>query len=120
VDIFTAARTLAPHDRRPSENVRAVHLRAGLSTGSTGTAWALPERVHREFRRFVSAQRCSYDILHGHYWLSGIVAAHLSKEMNIPMVQNFHSIGLLKNIALRKTSGKEGYDPVLRLEREKG
>ena len=115
VDIFTRSKdpslpTVVDH----GENVRAVHLRAGpqrrINRYRLGSY--LNEFID-EFRWFLSAQQRPYEILHGHYWLSGIVAAYLSREMKVPMVQNFHSIGLLKNIALKRKFGKEGADPVV-------
>ena len=121
VDIFTRSKdpdvsTVVDH----GENVRAVHLRAGpqrrINRYRLGPY--LREFIE-EFQGFASDRGRPYQVLHGHYWLSGLVAAHLSREIKVPMVQNFHSIGLLKNIALGKRFGKEGYDPVLRLEREK-
>ncbi len=39
-----------------------------------------------------------YDIIHTHYWLSGIVGLHLKKTTKIPWIHTFHTIELLKTL----------------------
>tara|TARA_B100000405_G_scaffold299812_1_gene258628 strand:+ start:64 stop:1197 length:1134 start_codon:yes stop_codon:yes gene_type:complete len=36
----------------------------------------------------------SFDLIHAHYWLSGLVAKHISNEFNIPFVFTAHSLGV--------------------------
>ena len=36
----------------------------------------------------------SFDIIHAHYWLSGLVAKQISEELNIPYIFTSHSLGL--------------------------
>ena len=36
----------------------------------------------------------SFDLIHSHYWLSGLVAKHISNEFNIPFVFTAHSLGV--------------------------
>ena len=36
----------------------------------------------------------SFDIIHAHYWLSGLVAKEISNELNIPFVFTSHSLGV--------------------------
>ena len=37
-----------------------------------------------------------YDIMHTHYWLSGLLGARISKQFNIPWVHTSHSLGSAK------------------------
>jgi len=39
-----------------------------------------------------------YDIIHTHYWLSGIVGLLTSKKMGIPWIHNLHTVEMLKGI----------------------
>ncbi|SBT47073.1 glycosyltransferase [Micromonospora auratinigra] len=34
------------------------------------------------------------EVVHGHYWLGGLAAAHAVRETDIPVVQTFHSLGV--------------------------
>jgi D-inositol-3-phosphate glycosyltransferase len=39
-----------------------------------------------------------YALLHGHYWLSGLVAVELARRWRgVPVVQMFHTLGVVKN-----------------------
>ena len=50
-----------------------------------------------EFGRWL-AERWSGDwtpeVVHGHYWIGGLAAAHAVRETDIPVVQTFHSLGV--------------------------
>lgn len=41
-----------------------------------------------------------YDLVHGHYWLSGQVAAAAAERWGVPHVQSMHTLGKVKNLAL--------------------
>jgi D-inositol-3-phosphate glycosyltransferase len=41
-----------------------------------------------------------YDLVHGHYWLSGQVGAVAKKRWGVPLVQSMHTLGRVKNAAL--------------------
>lgn len=41
-----------------------------------------------------------YDIIHPHYWLSGIASLPVALELGIPLVQSFHTVAAMKNAAL--------------------
>ena len=38
-----------------------------------------------------------YDIIHPHYWLSGIASLPVALELGIPLVQSFHTVAAMKN-----------------------
>ena len=41
----------------------------------------------------------SYDILHTHYWLSGLLGSYIKAEYNIPWIHTNHSLGIAKQQA---------------------
>ena len=41
-----------------------------------------------------------YDLIHGHYWLSGHVGAVAKGRWGVPLVQSMHTLGRVKNAAL--------------------
>jgi len=41
-----------------------------------------------------------YDLVHGHYWLSGQVGAVAAERWGVPLVQSMHTLGRVKNLAL--------------------
>ena len=36
----------------------------------------------------------SFDVIHAHYWLSGLIAKEISNELNIPFIFTSHSLGI--------------------------
>jgi len=38
-----------------------------------------------------------YDIIHAHYWLSGLAVLPVALELGIPLVESFHTLAALKN-----------------------
>ena len=47
-------------------------------------------------KQFSSRKHIHYDLIHSHYWLSGIAAEELKKEWGVPVIQMFHTLGLMK------------------------
>lgn len=49
--------------------------------------------------RFAQAEDIGYDLIHSHYWISGLVAIQLSEKhwQQIPIVHMFHTLGAMKN-----------------------
>lgn len=39
----------------------------------------------------------SFDLIHAHYWLSGIATLPVALELGIPFVQSFHTLAAMKN-----------------------
>ena len=57
----------------------------------------------------------SHDLVHAHYWLSGWVGRRVAERWGVPLVQTFHTLGVLKNEHLAPHDHPE---PPLRLVAE--
>ncbi|NTW44142.1 MAG: glycosyltransferase family 1 protein [Anaerolineaceae bacterium] len=57
---------------------------------------------------FAKEKNIRYDIIHSHYWMSGIAAIELKKIWNTPIVNMFHTLGLMKNRIARSPNEIEG------------
>ncbi|HEU5383910.1 MAG TPA: glycosyltransferase [Ktedonobacteraceae bacterium] len=55
-----------------------------------------------------------YDLLHSHYWLSGVAAQQLARSWDIPHITMFHTLAHLKQLA-----NPAQPEPALRLEMER-
>jgi D-inositol-3-phosphate glycosyltransferase len=99
VDIFTRAqRRSEPQIVELGPNARVVTLRTGPAAPYDKN-WVLeylPEFVKR-IRCFADGQDLSYDLIHSHYWLSGVAALELRSMWGIPVVHMFHTLGAMKN-----------------------
>ena len=99
VDIFTRRHG----DQHPriialSENVRLMHLRAGDEADLDKLAiFPHINDFAVELDEFRTSEGIAYDILHSHYWLSGLAGNILSKWWGIPHLLMFHTLGAIKN-----------------------
>lgn len=99
VDVYTRSQNPATPRIQPlGERGRVIQVKAG------------PEQPYNknlifnhlaEFEAGVQAQakadRINYDIIYGHYWLSGLVAYTLRRAWHIPLAQMFHTLAEMKN-----------------------
>ena len=65
---------------------------------------------------FAEAKSIRYDLIHAHYWLSGLAGLELRKAWDLPLIQMFHTLGVMKNRVARSPSEIE---PEERVEAEK-
>ncbi|MBG6054614.1 D-inositol-3-phosphate glycosyltransferase [Salinibacterium sp. CAN_S4] len=66
--------------------------------------------------RLARARDGGWDLMHAHYWLSGIAVLPVSLELQLPLVQSFHTIGAMKNAMAASDAAPE---PEQRLRSER-
>jgi D-inositol-3-phosphate glycosyltransferase len=100
VDCFT--RSQNPDIPRISTKLgprgRVIHLAAGPQApyDKNRIADHIPEFV-RGALDFARREGLEYDVIHSHYWLSGLAAHRLRPAWDAPIVQMFHTLGHMKN-----------------------
>jgi len=57
---------------------------------------------------FAQKKGIQYDLIHSHYWMSGIAARDLHETWQIPVVHMFHTLGLMKQRIARAPHEAEG------------
>jgi D-inositol-3-phosphate glycosyltransferase len=116
VDVFTRSQDAAiPRVVELGPGARVVHLPAGPETPIAR------EQVFAHLDEFVDrvdawrmTAGADYDVVHAHYWLSGLVGLELRRRWGLPVIQMFHTLGRLKNGA----TGRPEIEPALRLAEE--
>jgi D-inositol-3-phosphate glycosyltransferase len=116
VDVFTRS-AATPACTHPVPGVRFV----ALPSRHAGVAAKDELITHvpafsRAILDWAAARAARYDIIHSHYWLSGLAAVALARRWRVPLVHTHHTIGELKNRLLPPTVAPEP-DERLRLER---
>lgn len=115
-DIFTRATSDAPPVRMVSDCVRVISIEAGprmplpkeMLIGHVGT-------FVRGVDDFSARTRASYDIVHSHYWQSGLAALELASAWDVPLVHSAHTLARVKNDLLAPGDSPE---PARRIEGE--
>lgn len=57
---------------------------------------------------FSKRKSIKYDLIHSHYWLSGVAGRKLKAAWGVPMLQMFHTLGLMKQKIGRTPEEREG------------
>lgn len=88
---------------------RVVHINAGpeIPLPKPELHKYIPD-FSREVLDFTMRKDLRYDLIHSHYWMSGIAAEFLQSYWNIPIVHMFHTLGHMKNRIARDHSEFEG------------
>jgi D-inositol-3-phosphate glycosyltransferase len=96
VDIFTRRdRALLPEVAEWIEGVRLIHVPAGPAI-EVRKEDLLPYMA--AFTKYVLnfCQTVEYDLIHANFWMSGLVAAEVKRQLNIPFVITFHALGRVR------------------------
>ena len=112
VDVFTRSQDEhVPHVLHDlGYGNRVVHVPAGpevpLPKGEL--AGYIPDFA-TGVEQFAAEKGIQYDLIHSHYWMSGVAAEQLSKTWGgIPIVQMFHTLGEMKNRVAQTPAEREG------------
>jgi D-inositol-3-phosphate glycosyltransferase len=112
VDVFTRSQDEhVPHVLHDlGYGNRVVHVPAGPETPlpKQELAGLIPQFVEG-VDAFAKEKGIRYDIIHSHYWMSGIAAASLSDLWGgTPIIHMFHTLGEMKNRIARSEEEREG------------
>lgn len=101
VDVFTRSQDdcvpMVNHDL--GERARVIHIPAGpQSPISVSEVGNYVEEFTAGIAGFARDENLHYDLIHSHYWLSGLVAEKLLAHWGrTPIIQMFHTLGHMKN-----------------------
>ncbi len=114
VDVFTRRSDgHAPTVVDFGPNARLIHVKAGPAryVSKRDLLDYLPEFVSG-VKRFGESVPDGYDLVHGHYYLSGWAGAVLAHCWQVPHVQSFHTLARVKNSALPGAIAPEGAERI--------
>jgi D-inositol-3-phosphate glycosyltransferase len=109
VDVFTRFQdTDTPQVEPLGYGARVIHLPAGpLAPYNKNKLVNHVGQFVEGIEEFARREGTRYDLVHGHYWVSGLVAHRLQEVWGVPMVQMFHTLGQLKNSVAKSAADKE-------------
>ncbi len=95
VDVFTRDDGSAPKEVvEVDDNLRVLHVPAGPRAPVAKED--LPDLVP-EFGDRLERVASAYDLVHSHYWLSGMVGLALRRSHGLPLVHTMHTTARVKN-----------------------
>ncbi len=98
VDVFTRRdSSILPETAEWVNGVRIIHVPAGPPTYVRKEDLLPYMGSFTEYMlQFCRCQRKAYDLIHANFWMSGLVAAELKKQLGIPFVITFHALGRVR------------------------
>ncbi len=118
VDIFTraAARDLPPVvELAPGVQVRHIVAGPFEDLDKSDLPGQLCHFTWEVLRAEAAYDIGRYDLVHGHYWLSGQVGVAAKGRWGVPLVQSMHTLGRVKNAAL---AAGDAAEPEVRIRGE--
>lgn len=119
VDVFTRSQDEhVPHVLHDlGYGNRVVHITAGPETPMAREQLAelLPQFVDG-IQAFALTKGLNYDLIHSHYWLSGLTGLQLRRQWKVPIIHMFHTLAMMKS---RVARSPEEESSELRLESER-
>ena len=97
VDVFTRV-----HDARDAQlmdlgrNARVVHLEAGPYHETKASLQQYIPQFLESLQEFRESEGITYDLVHSHYWLSGLAGVELSRALGVPHTTTFHTLARAK------------------------
>jgi D-inositol-3-phosphate glycosyltransferase len=111
VDVFTRSQDEhVPHVLHDlGYGNRVVHIPAGpeVPLPKQELASYIPE-FSRGMLKFAADKGIHYDLVHSHYWMSGVAAKELKKQWQVPVAHMFHTLVLMKNRVAQSVAEIEG------------
>lgn len=111
VDVFTRSQDEhVPHVLHDlGYGNRVVHVPAGpeVPLPKEELTRYIPQFV-QGIQKFGEEKGQVYDVIHSHYWMSGLAGESLQSAWNAPLIQMFHTLGQMKNRVAQSRSEKEG------------
>jgi D-inositol-3-phosphate glycosyltransferase len=97
VDLLTRASDV-PTERELTAGVTLRTLAAGSPTPMPkGRLVDVADEFGEAVATLVGRDAPRYDLLHAHYWLSGLATLPVAIELGLPFVQSFHTLAAMKN-----------------------
>ncbi len=101
--------------RSSDDNVRLIHIDAGPCNRTTEAGQAgYTNSLALAIDTYCRQSNLRYDIIHSHYWLSGLAGNCLKDLWRVPHVTMFHTLGALKN-----SSSLGATEPLSRISHER-
>lgn len=116
VDVFTL------DQKTPGESIISLHQNVRLFSLKIDAPIKISKEnlidflplVYKGLKKRVLTDRAMYNLVHSHYWLSGLVGEQLGYSWHIPHALTFHTTGAIKNAACAMES-----EPPVRIQNEK-
>lgn len=100
VDVFTRwEKADQPRIVNWKKGIRVIHVNAGPKECIPKES-LLPymDEFTQDMLKFIKRQKVKYQLVHAHFFMSGVVASKIKRLTGIPFVITFHALGMIRKI----------------------
>jgi D-inositol-3-phosphate glycosyltransferase len=104
VDVFTRSQDEhVPHVLHDlGYGNRVVHVKSGREVPlPKAELFSFIPAFTTGIAEFTNSKDLAYDLIHSHYWMSGVAAIELKRLWGVPFVHMFHTLGVMKQRVAR-------------------
>ena len=108
VDILTRAQNpVCVEAKDISPQIRVVQLKGGPETPiDRKYLYDFIPEFSENLRDYILRQKEDYDVVHSHYWLSGLAGGYIKQKLGLPLFHTYHTLGFMKRRALDQKEHK--------------
>ena len=109
IDIITRAQNpVCVEAKDVSPQIRVVQLKGGpeYPIDRKNLYEFIPEFAGN-LEGYIQRKKENYDVVHSHYWLSGLAGGYLKNKLGLPLVHTYHTLGFMKSRALGQKEHKD-------------
>jgi len=98
IDIFTRAQTpVCVETKYVSPQIRVVQLKGGPENPiDRQNLYEFIPGFSENLEDFILRNKEGYDVVHSHYWLSGLAGGYIKHNLGFPLVHTYHTLGYMK------------------------
>ena len=98
IDIFTRAQTpVCVETKYVSPQIRVVQLKGGPEYPvDRQNLYEFIPGFSENLEDFILRHKEDYDVVHSHYWLSGLAGGYIKHNLGFPLVHTYHTLGYMK------------------------
>jgi D-inositol-3-phosphate glycosyltransferase len=91
VDIVTRTKKRVLSVTKLNNRLRVVHIPGKISRYYSDM---IP--FSNKINDYINEKKLKYDVIHSHYYYSGLIGLNIKMKLGIPLVHSFHTLGALK------------------------
>lgn len=98
VDIITRAQNpVCVETKDIAAQIRVIQLKGGPEHPiDRKSLYAFIPEFAGNLKEYIRRQKENYDIVHSHYWLSGLAGGYIKQKLGLPLVHTYHTLGFMK------------------------
>lgn len=102
IDIFTRVQSsLCVEAKEVSPQIRVIQLKGGPQHPiDRKDLYEFVPEFSGNLLDFLMRHKEEYDVVHSHYWLSGLAGGYIKQKLGLPLVHTYHTLGFMKRRAL--------------------